>query len=377
VTGDRRYLWLALATGAVATAVVPAAHGTSWHYFDDAAQLLLGRAEGVAGPGGLHLFHSHPELQFGPLALIAAVALRVACGSHAALAAQLFLLPLPIALTWLLEDAAIRLGADERTKKIALLGGLSLIASWLWLALFTTHIDDALALSSLVVACNLITRRRPLPAAVAIGLAVAAKPWAIVFIPLTFVLPARRRTALAVALGLGVVGRIPILVADHGTVAALGRFTIENSPVSGLRALEVDSANTPHWDRALQTISGLAVVIFSVRRRDRWAGALLAGLGVRLALDPGTHHYYTAGLVVAGLTWDLLASPYDWPFASWAALALLEIPRTILPGDLGDLGGITRLAVTLGAVVLATLGPVRGRRTCAPMTHPLTERNIA
>ncbi|MBV9953561.1 MAG: hypothetical protein JO291_16525 [Acidimicrobiia bacterium] len=374
MTGDRRYVWLALATGAAAIAVIPAAHGTSWHYFDDAAQLLLGRAPGVLGPGGLHLFHSHPEFQFGPLALVAAVGLRLACGSHAALVAQLLLLPLPLVLTWLLEDAAVRLGADARTRRIALLGGVSLIGSWLWLVLFTTHIDDALALSALVLACNLISRGRPMPAALAIGLAAAAKPWAIVFVPLTLVLPVRRRTALALALGLGVVGWIPFLVADHGTFAALGRFTIENSPVSGLRALEIDTANTPPWDRALQTIAGLAVVIFTVSRRDRWAGALLAGLGIRLALDPGTHHYYTAGLVVAGLAWDLLVSPYDWPLASWTALALLEIPRTILPGDLA---GITRLAVTLGAVVLATLGPVRDGRRCPVETQPITERNIA
>jgi hypothetical protein len=360
VSSGHRYLWLAAATVATAVATLPAAHGTSWHYFDDAARLLAGRAPAQLGPGGLDLYHSHPEFQFGPLAVVAALGLWLVAGAHAALLAQLLMLPLPIALTWLLEDSARQLGRTARASWFTAAAGTAMVVSWMWLGLFTTHIDDALALTALVIALNMVSRQRALPAGVAIGLAVAAKPWAIILLPVLVAVPRRRLTAASVAVFVGVGCWMPFVLADHATISALSAFTIENSPVSALRAMEVETPRTPPWDRAAQTCAGLLVVALAAIRRDRWPAALLAGIGMRLALDPGTHHYYTTGFVLAGLAWDLLVSPYEWPIASWAALLLLEVPRLVLPSGLAGAG---RLLVTVVAVALALVGPLASSLT--------------
>jgi hypothetical protein len=136
--------------------------------------------------------------------------------------------------------------------------------------------------------------------------------------------------------------------------------------------MEVETPRTPPWDRAAQTCAGLLVVAVAAVRRDRWPTALLAGIGMRLALDPGTHHYYTTGFVLAGLAWDFLVSPYAWPVASWAALLLLEVPQLVLPSGLAGAG---RLFATAGAVALAVSGPITSLSPSLLPSRRLPEQN--
>src|SRR5262245_17064164 len=62
---------------------VPLQQPISWRWFEQAARLLVGDGTPGDGPGGLHLFESHPEFQFGPVAVVAAAFIRFVGGSHA------------------------------------------------------------------------------------------------------------------------------------------------------------------------------------------------------------------------------------------------------------------------------------------------------
>ncbi|MCP4454341.1 MAG: hypothetical protein GY809_23020, partial [Planctomycetes bacterium] len=69
----RRMFWPVLVAASVVVMVVqlPGPHATAWHFFDLAADLLVGR--GPDGDGwGLALYRDHPELQFGPLSIVVA-----------------------------------------------------------------------------------------------------------------------------------------------------------------------------------------------------------------------------------------------------------------------------------------------------------------
>jgi hypothetical protein len=365
VTRRASYVALTFVVAAAAAVTTKAPHGTSWHFFDDGARLLLGApVPGLKGPGRLHVYRSHPEFQFGPLALGVATFLHAIAGAHSAAVAQFLLMPVPLGLVWLLDDAARRLGGPAPRPVVLLAGGGALVVAWVSLALFTTHLDDALALAAVVGAINLITRARVTATAVVLGLAAAAKPWAIVFVPLVFALPRDRWRAAVTAVAVAVIGWVPFVLADHATIGALSHFTIRNSPVSALRALEVETPRTPAWDRLAQLFVGGAVVTGTVvPRRSRWPAALLAGIAARLALDPGAHHYYTAGLVTGGLAWDLISSPFGGPIGSIAAIVLLEVPRRVVSPELA---GTLRLATMMAAVALAVAGPRRGRNPRAP-----------
>src|SRR5207247_1740458 len=129
-------------------------------------------------------------------------------------------------------------------------------------------------------------------------------------------LPRRQAVrALTLGLALGVAAWLPFVVADPHTLSAAGRFAIVNDPGSALQALGVHMAGAPHWVRPLQLALGLALGV-AAALRGRWAAALLAGVAVRIALDPGTFGYYATGLVAAALMWDLLGARLALPLST-------------------------------------------------------------
>lgn len=326
---------------------------SSWRFFDLAARLLIGHAAG----GGLHLYASHPELQFGPLTAVVALFFRSVAGRYAPTLVRWTITPLALGVLWLLSDAAGRLRRADRRRlrQMTLLSGLLLMPIWDYLSLSSLHIDDALALTALATALWAIAARRPALHGVALAAAVAAKPWALVFAPLLLVERGRARVLAAVLFAAIVAAAwLPFLVVGHGSIAALRAFTIPNMSTSALRVLGVHTARTPGWVRPAQLVIGFAAG-GAAWRRGSWAAVPLAGIGVRLLLDPGAHLYYTASLVVAALAWDLLASPWRWPWAGIAAGALLQPPR--IESVPHHLAGILRLVATAGAVVLAVWGP--------------------
>src|ERR1700710_1108185 len=69
-----RRLWMVgfVLVGAIGALLLSQRDATSWHYFNDAAHTLLQPKR--SGPeGGLDLFASHPEFQFGPISVLTAV----------------------------------------------------------------------------------------------------------------------------------------------------------------------------------------------------------------------------------------------------------------------------------------------------------------
>jgi hypothetical protein len=351
---------LAAWTAAVAAIWMLRPPPSSWHFFHDAAGMLVGGGPSALGAGGLHLWQSQPAFQFGPMTVVIALVLRVVGGSHDAWVARVVAAPLAPLLVWLVADAAavVRPEIRERaTRRKALLAGVVLVPIWDYLALGSLHIDDAIAMTAAVLAVWAIARRHPLVVAVALGVAANAKPWAVVFLPLALAVPAEdRRRALGIAAALAFLPWLPFLVAAPGTIQSLRAFRIHNMSSSALRALGVHSPSTPSWDRPVQLGVGLLTASVAVLR-GRWPGALLVGVAIRLLLDPGAHLYYSAGLVVAALVWDLLGSRWTIPWATLLTAAALQVPRVLSAPPW--FSGWLRLLVTVGAVVAVYATPPR------------------
>ena len=361
-------MYLALWVVLVAGARVAFEHATSWHYFDDAARLLLGDTHGLVGPGGLHLYRSHPEFQFGPISIVAAELFRLAGGRHTLVLVQVVLALSVFPVILLLEDAASTWwGASEheRIRQLCFAAGLALAVVWDDIANRVGHLDDAIALAASAFAVWALVRRRPLGAALAIGVAAAAKPWALLFLPLLWALPHGRHVrAIAIALGTSAVTWLPFVLAEPRTLAA-GSFRIANDTRSALYTLGVHDAATPSWDRLAQLGAGLAIASW-VAARGRWPAVFLAAVGTRLLLDPAAHRYYTASLVFAVLVWELFATRRRWPVLTLLAAALLVLPR--ISGLADQPSGLLRLTATGGAVAIAAFAPAVKRDRLAAST---------
>ena len=162
-------------------------------------------------------------------------------------------------------------------------------------------------------------------------------------------LPSVRARTLALgtaALGVGA-GWLPFFIADPQTARAI-HYSIANRPLSGLRLMDVVSARTPPWDRPLQTVLGAALGPAAL-----WRGlatrVLLVVMASRLALDPSTNRYYTAGLAAGALLWDLTGSRRRWPWWSLTVLVVLHAARWVPALD--PVHGLALIAFAVAAAV--------------------------
>jgi hypothetical protein len=317
-----------------------------WHYFVSGADLLT-------GADGLHVFARHPELHMGPLSLVATWALRLPGGSGLGPAIVL-MWALGLGSLLLLERAAVALrGDDPLVRLTTLLGGLLFLKAWLLAGGAIGHIDDVLAMAGTALAVWAVATRRPWLAGAAVGLAVAAKPWGIIVLPLCLAFPwPGRLRAVATAVGVGLAAWLPFVVADRGTTGA-GSYAQLNDPASALHALGVHAAGTPGWVRPAQVLLALALGVLAVRL-GRWPAAVSVALAARIALDPAVFTYYAPTLVLGGLVCDLLVLRRPLPL--WTAVtyaAVVAAPVSIAAGTLGAI----RLAACV-ALVVASLVPL-------------------
>ena len=235
-------------------------------------------------------------------------------------------------------------------------GGLFLF-EWDHLALQSLHIDDVIAIVCVAFAIHAIARRSSWWwAATAIGAATAAKPWAIMFLPLLAAVPyGRRRIASAVAIFLGLAVWAPFVVVDPKTLLA-AHYTIPIDAGSVLRLVGVAARRTPRWDRLAQLGAALALGLAAVWRR-RWQGVVLVGVAVRIMLDPSARSYYTTGFVFAALVWDLLQPRWRWPLTTFGVAALLDLPPAL--GATPTVAAIVRLIACVAAIAVVLAIPAR------------------
>ncbi|SEL29028.1 hypothetical protein [Streptacidiphilus jiangxiensis] len=329
----------------------------SWHYFSHGSALLFDGA-GANPPGGLHLYANYPSLQIGPFAFVCAQVLRSVGPDNGVVAGQLVMTAAGLLVLHTLERCVATTRPDLEQRPAALrrtlvLGGGVFLVVWESLAVHYGHLDDALALLCAVLAVRALLADAPAVAGLCLGLAVDAKPWALAFLPLVLAAPRIRRRHVAVyAAATVVLAWLPFVLADPGTLTAT-QYAIVNEPSSALRALGVGSAGTPSWDRLAQLVTGCGLGLWAVLR-GRWQAVLLLGVGARIALDPGVYAYYTAGLLVGTLCWELLGLRRPVPLWSLTAFAGLHLAPGVVgdPSLLGDLRLWTVLLLAAGAMLV-------------------------
>jgi hypothetical protein len=333
--------------------------GYSWHFFADAASLFLGQhPAGDTLAGGLHLYANYPQFQFGPLTLLASAAVRPFTSGGGWMIVVWAMTLCGLAVLYLVEHLVRTLRPDivaapAATFVTMMVGGGSFLVSWELLAVHFGHLDDVLALTFLVATAVMVAGHDATVAGVCAGLAVDAKPWALACVFLLLGLPGRAKwRGLAVAAAVIAVAWLPFLVVDPHSFSA-ARFVIPNVPASALRALGVHTAATPSWDRIAQIALGCGLGAVAVVRR-RWPAAIALGIGARLLLDPSVYTYYTAGMALGVLLWDLLGYRRPMPLLSVVSLVGLTLVLAIVhsPHLLGELRLWTVL-VTAGVMLLA------------------------
>ncbi|MBO2458331.1 glycosyltransferase family 87 protein [Actinomadura violacea] len=328
--------------------------GGSWHYFATGAAVLFGDDRGQ----GLHLYATHPELQIGPLSFVVALPLD-ALGPPWGRTAAVFLMsctgPLLLAAIWRLVPS------PHRRPARLLAAGLVFLPIWAELATHAGHLDDVLALSLAIGALHARVRDRPLLAGLLVGAATDAKPWALAFAAMLLFRPARSAiAAFAVCFAVVAAGWLPFLVYDPHTMHA-AHFTIANAAGSGLRVLGYHGPRTPSWDRPAQLALGVLMGAAAVLRR-RWEAVILLATAARILLDPEVYGYYTAGVLLGTVVFDLLATHRRLPLVTIAAALTLYLSRQLsdvhaVPLTNSQLG-LLRVAFVVIAVI-AVFGAAR------------------
>jgi hypothetical protein len=394
----RGWLYLTLGCWSIIWFVILAHRGgIDWKFFTTGTSLLFGGHPAViygitggsdaAGPaglpgpppaGGLHIFANYPALQMGPLAYLVTGVLRHLSPDNGVAAAEVFLQACGLLIVYLIERIAIgtrpALRSDPAFTATLLGGGAVFMVAWSELAASFAHLDDGLALLLAVVAVHLARSGHPLLTGLCVGLAVDAKPWALVFLPVLLI-PGIRRSgqsdhdpdhdpehdpdlravviATLAALVTLAVAWLPFFIADPGTLHAT-KYLIRNEPMSALRALGVDENYTPSWDRPAQVLLGCALGALAVWRR-RWPAVLLLAGGARILLDPAAHSYYTPDVMTGALLWDLLGARRPVPLWSMISFAALNLAPLVI-SDAAARGAI-RLGLILAFTATALLMP--------------------
>ena len=204
------------------------------------------------------------------------------------------------------------------------IAAMVLIPAWTVLSLRWGHLDDVLALIFAVVALRAVSADRPVLAGVALALAIAAKPWAVGFLPLLLVLPWGRLRAAAVTTAGVALAWAPFVLANPRTLGAL-HPPVGLAPASGLHTLGARGVLVPPWGRTAQLLLSPAAATLTVLTRGL-PGVLLVSMAVRLALDPKDNAYYIGSAALAAVVFDLLGTSWTIPWTTVATVILFWQP---------------------------------------------------
>ncbi len=335
-----------------------------WNYFVELGRTML-------ASDGLSIYVTHGDAQTGPLTLLIAAALSVTPRSGF-VACVIICAVVGIACLRLLDLRSNPNRPADAQATAVLIGGVILASWWSLLGGFG-HLDDALVLLGAVLALRGYLGGRTIVAALAIGLGVAIKPWAVIFLPLTMSRTsmepagcqavaraatagdrlARSMHALRGPLAAAVIASIfwlPFLIAHPATLRTL-RPTVHIAPDSVLAALRLgDVPDNPGFRIAQLVIAILAGFVAVRRGQPEWA--ILAPVAVRVVSDPGTWTYYSAGAVLGALAWDLSGSTLAIP--RWTIVtSLLLAPSWAIPYETAR--GLLRLTLCLVAIAIMFL----------------------
>lgn len=303
--------------------------GLSWHFFADGSRLLLHGS-------GLNLYAEHPELQTGPLSLALAALLGPLSPS---IAKSVALVGMTAAGPLLIVALRPLVPGAHRHRRM-FIAAMVMAPAWTVLSVRWGHLDDVLAMAFAILALRAVCAERPVLAGAALGAAIAAKPWAVGFLPLLLVLPwGRLRAALTAAAGTAVAWA-PFVLANHGTLGAL-HPPVGLSPASGLHALGARGTLVPAWGRAVELVLSPAVAL-AVAIARRWPGVLLVSVAVRLALDPKDNAYYIGSAALAAVVFDLVATRWTIPWTTLGTVLILWQPFVMdFPHRLTTTTGLT------------------------------------
>lgn len=256
---------------------------------------------------GLHLYAQHPQLTFGPLALLVVIPLRYLGPHHGWQVTSALLFGAGVVCLRLLDAAADRAGpwTRDRRRQALVVGGLLVLISWIGPAGAWGHADDVFALVAVAVAVWAAAQDRWLLTGVMIGIGAGFKPWAIFAIALAMHGDARRWRGPAVAVLVSVLPWLPFEIADHHTLDVT-HVRLQVFAASGLRVLGVPVASHPSWTHSVQLAVAVAAGVVVVARR-RWALVPLVAFIARIELDPATWSYYGTGVILGALAADLIA----------------------------------------------------------------------
>jgi hypothetical protein len=287
--------------------------GLSWHFFADGSRLLVHGS-------GLNLYADHPELQIGPLSLAVASVLSplpAGVARSVALVAITAVGPLLIAA---LAPLVARPGRHRRVVVAAML----FIPAWTVLSVRWGHLDDVLAMAFAILAVRAVCADRTVLAGLALAAAIAAKPWAVGFLPLLWALPRGRLRAAATAAAGTAAAWAPFVLANSRTFGAL-HPRVGLSQASGLYTLGARGQIVPAWGRTVQLVLAPAAAL-AVALTRRWPGVLLVAVAVRLALDPQDNAYYIGSAALAAAVFDLLGTGWTIPWTTLGTVVVLWQP---------------------------------------------------
>lgn len=320
-----------------------------WLFFKVGAFVLSGTAP-FPSAGPLHLYAETPAVQIGPPALaLLAVVQTILSPAAASLLLGVVMAVAAAAVPAIVAAAARPPTCVVRRPGTTVASGALVAAAWGCAAGAWRHLDDSLALVLLAVAVLLLSRSAaPWLPALAIGLAIATKPWLVVVSPVLLVLPRPSwPRAAVVAMGLALTCWLPFFLGDTATVAALGHFHVVPAPGSVLSAVGLRE-DVSGWLRLTQFSLGTAAACWAARRVD-WRAAPLAGLAVRVLTDPYTWSYYGMGPLLAALLVDL-GVLRRWPVLTPVTVLLLYGLPTLGPGA-GAAGRVTWVLAVAGVLV--------------------------
>ncbi len=330
-------------------------HG-DWLYLEIGARTLVHhRQTSIAGPA-LHLYVTNFEVQMGPPALLLGAPfewLPEQLGGHLA---GVFLALLLLPSLWLIERAVgVGLGARAVQTRL-LLAGLVAVPVWTYETEYWGHIDDVLALLAMAAACFLVSRGdHEVLAGVILGTGVAAKPWAVILLPLLFAYARPQRPRAVLAFVVAALGWwLPFVLADPATVHALGtlRLFMVNGPTWHLFGLGTGRA--PGWIRPVQLLGGLGLSTVVVRRCG-WQAVPIVAMAWRVTTDPYDWPYYALGPLLGAVLWDAQRRAGGrWSLVPWATLSALVV-EFVVERELHQAAPALRLVwfVGLTASVLA------------------------